>query len=327
MTEFRTTVSCNPSNHFIGLKSPILTIGSCFADAIGTRLKINKIFSTPNPFGVIYNPHSIHKVLQYGIQNAFAPEPTYLFNNERYLNYDFHSELSSSKQEDLQKDINNSIEAVHRVLKSAQWLIITYGTAWVYQRNDNGDIVANCHKMPSTLFSKSLLTQEKIIASFDCCYNDLKKINPSIQIILTVSPVRHTKDTLELNSVSKSVLRLACHSISTAHNDVLYFPAYEIMMDDLRDYRFYKADMIHPTDVAEEYIWNKFIDCYADHELKKFLKAWKPIITALAHRPFHQNTTAHQQFLHETLQKLEALRTQVNVEEEIQFIKSQQISC
>jgi hypothetical protein len=326
MSEFRTSVSCGSPNHLIGLKSPVLTIGSCFADAIGNRLKINKIFTRPNPFGVIYNPHSIHKALEYAVLKSSASESTFLQNNERFLNYDFHSELSASSKEELNLLLESSIHETHQFIKSSQWLIITYGTAWVYQRHDDGEIVANCHKMPGNLFSKSLLTHRKMIESFDLLYKDLKKLNPSIQIILTVSPVRHVKDTLELNSVSKSVLRLACHTLSTSYDDVHYFPAYEIMMDDLRDYRFYKADMIHPSAVAEEYIWEKFIDTYIDNELKKFLLEWKSILAALAHKPFHQHTTAHQNFLGTLLKKLDALKTQVNVEEEIRLLKSQQIS-
>jgi hypothetical protein len=202
---------------------------------------------------------------------------------------------------------------------------MTYGTAWVYQLKDNGEIVANCHKVPANQFSKSLLSHLAITESFDEFYLTLKKINPAIQIILTVSPVRHLKDKLALNSVSKSVLRLACHTISSSHDDVHYFPAYEIMLDDLRDYRFYKADLIHPSDVAEEYIWEQFITCYADEHLRQFIQDWKAILAALAHRSFHSNTVAHQQFLKNTLEKLQAFKTLVDVEPEIALIKSQQI--
>jgi hypothetical protein len=326
MNDFRTSVSCASSNHFIDLKSPILTIGSCFADAIGSRLKINKIFTQPNPFGTIYNPHSIHKVLQYVIHNAVVPESTYLQTADAFLNYDFHSELCSSDKEELKTILLRNISNTHQFLKSAKCIIITYGTAWVYQRNDNGEIVANCHKVPGHQFSKSLLTQRRVIESFERFYKDLKSINPSIQVILTVSPVRHIKDTLELNSVSKSVLRLVCHTLSSSLADVHYFPGYEIMLDDLRDYRFYKADMLHPSEVAEDYIWEKFIECYADENFKKFIQDWKPIVAALSHRPFNLASAAHQKFLMNTLEKLQAFKNIVNVDQEILMIKSQQTS-
>jgi hypothetical protein len=153
-------------------------------------------------------------------------------------------------------------------------------------------------------------------------YAAAKAFNPEIKVILTVSPVRHLKDTLELNSVSKSVLRLACHTLSQQHADVAYFPSYEIMMDDLRDYRFYKADMIHPSDVAEEYIWQKFIDGYFDDDTKLFLSKWKEITLALKHRPFNRESASHQKFIAETIKRLEELKFLVDVDKEIALLKN-----
>jgi len=177
--------------------------------------------------------------------------------------------------------------------------------------------------MPGSGFTKSLLSQKKILESFDTLYRDLKAFNPTCKIILTVSPVRHLKDTLALNSVSKSILRLACHTISETFDGVHYFPSYEIMLDDLRDYRFYKSDMIHPSEEAEEYIWNKFSDCYFDDQTKEFIKKWNPIYTSLQHKAFHVGTDAHQTFLKKILSQLEELSKTVSVDEEIAFIKAQ----
>jgi hypothetical protein len=325
MNTFRTVVNIPPSTHFLGLKTRILTLGSCFADVMGQRLKSNKIITDANPFGAIYNPHAIHRVLKYAIENTTPAENTFLQNNQVFLNYDFHSELSALSALELKNVLSEKIRSTHNFLKAAEWLIITYGTAWVYQRSDNEAVVANCHKMPSQNFTKSLLTQKKIIESFEAMYEALRSLNPNIKIVLTVSPVRHIKDTLVLNSVSKSTLRLACHSISNSFPDVDYFPAYEIMVDDLRDYRFYKADMIHPSEEAENYIWQKFIDCYADKALKTFLYAWSEIRIAMAHKPFHPNTKAHQDFLKEILRKLDMLKNQVNTETEVKFIQDQLI--
>ncbi len=246
MTHFRTSILPTQSLHQLGIKMPVLTLGSCFADAMGSRLKAYKISTLANPFGVVYNPHSIHKLLKLAVYNALIPESTFVQNREVFLNYDFHSEFSFLTQSALKTQLQAIVESTHNFLKSTQWLIITYGTTWVYQRNDTGEIVANCHKLPAKQFTKSLLTQNKIIESFEEMHQQLKVFNPEIKIILTVSPVRHIKDTLELNSVSKSILRLACHTLSTSIKDIMYFPAYEIMMDDLRDYRFYKADMLRP---------------------------------------------------------------------------------
>ena len=323
MNSFRTALTSYTSNISISLTDKILTLGSCFSDAIGGQLNASKISSAVNPYGVIYNPDSLHKVIRYTTLSQVPSKNTYVQREDVFLNYDFHSELSSLDKHNLQERLRIIIETTNSFLKKTQWLIITYGTAWVYERNDTGEIVANCHKMPQGEFTKLLLTQKKILESFESMYEGLKSINPNINIILTVSPVRHLKDTLELNSVSKSILRTACHTLTEQYKDVDYFPAYEIMMDDLRDYRFYKSDMIHPTEAAEEYIWQKFGEKYFDGKLKAFLIRWKEIKLALAHKPFHPSSKAHQQFLLETLKKLEELKSVVNVDQEIEIIKSQ----
>jgi hypothetical protein len=325
MKPFRTILKGHVSSHMLSLQSKILTAGSCFADAIGNQLITHKIHTAANPFGTIYNPHSIHKVLSYALYNEVPTDQTFIEYNELHSNFDFHSAFSSSERNILSKRLTDILGTTHYFIKDASTIIITYGTAWVYERKDNGEIVANCHKMPAVDFSKSLLSQKKIIESFDQLYTAFKGFNPNINFILTVSPVRHIKDTLELNNVSKSVLRLACHSITKAHPDVEYFPAYEIMMDDLRDYRFYKSDMIHPTEEAEEYIWESFIERYFDLTTKEFFKQWKKIMSAMEHRPFHPTSKAHQSFLREILESLQELKKVVDVYREEELIKSQLI--
>jgi hypothetical protein len=323
MNSFRTDVSINPSSRNIGLNTPILTVGSCFADAIGLRLKNNKFKTLVNPFGVLYNPISIHKALRYAIHQEPPGDHTYLNSNELNLNYDFHSGFAHPEKNVLLSQVQNVIGSSHFFLKDAKWILITYGTAWVYSRVDTGEIVANCHKIPASAFTKLLLTGNEILESFKTFYDSLLTFNPGVRIILTVSPVRHLKDTLELNSVSKSVIRLACHQIAEKFPAVEYFPAYEIMMDDLRDYRFYKSDMLHPTEDAEDYIWQKFSGRYFDEQTKDFLKQWQSIRLALTHKPFHPASSAHQQFLKETLKKIEALKNVINVSEEEASIKAQ----
>jgi hypothetical protein len=326
MKNFRTELKVTPSSSAIHLKSSIFTQGSCFADAIGQRLASNKLRACVNPFGVIYNSESIHKVLTYSIFNEPVPEHTYLRNEGLYRNYDFHSEFAALNKDALASRLMNTIGSTHYALKDSDWLFLTYGTAWIYQRKETGEIVANCHKLPSAMFTKSLLSTEAIVLSFADFFKHLKRFNPDIKVILTVSPVRHLKDTLELNAVSKSVLRVACHEISSEHQDVEYFPAYEMMMDDLRDYRFYKADMLHPTTDAEDYIWEKFMERYFSDELKDFIQQWKNILSAIRHKPFYPHASAHQQFLRETLKKLEVLQASVQVHEEISLVKQQMIN-
>lgn len=323
MKEFRTEITVTPTRKPMDLGTQVLTQGSCFADAIGIRLLEHKIKTSVNPFGVIYNPESIHKVLGYSIFNEPLPEHTYLQHRELHLNYNFHSEFSAMTKEELTSRLRNTIGSTHYFLKDAEWLLLTYGTAWVYHRNETGEIVANCHKLPSSTFTKKLMSAESISSSFKDLFHQLKRFNSKIKIILTVSPVRHIRDTLELNSVSKSTVRLACHQISSQYDDVEYFPAYEMIIDDLRDYRFYKADMIHPTTEAEDYIWEKFMERYFSSGLKEFVKKWKDVSSALRHKPFHPQTSSHQQFLRDTLAKLEELRPLVNVDEEISRVKRQ----
>jgi len=323
MDLFRTTLRPTLSKEPIRLSDRLLTLGSCFADSIGSRLLNSKISTLSNPFGVAYNPLAIHKILRYCIFNAPVPTHTFLQQGDVYLNYDFHSEISSLSRSDLERHLQEKIGAAHHFLKDAEWLILTLGTAWLYTRNENGEPVANCHKQPAATFTKSLLTQKKILSSFDDVYKELKQFNPDIKIILTVSPVRHVKDTLELNSVSKSVLRMACHTLQETYAGVEYFPAFEIMMDDLRDYQFYKRDRIHPTEEAEDYIWEQFVNRYADTDLKSFLEKWKGISQALHHNAFHARSAGHQKFLQETLRKLEELNGTVNVDEEVDFIRRQ----
>lgn len=326
MKDFRTTLKVEPSKTKMDLKSRILTQGSCFADAIGARLARYKVKALVNPFGVIYNPESIHKVLSYSVFNQVPPDHTFLKNGDIHLNYNFHSEFASLQKEHLATNLANTIGSTHYYLKDTQWLLLTYGTAWVYHRKETGEIVANCHKMPGAGFSKTLLPLESIVSSFQAVFEQLKRFNPLIKVILTVSPVRHLKDTLELNAVSKSLLRLACYQLSALYDEVEYFPAYEIMLDDLRDYRFYKSDMLHPTGEAEDYIWEKFMERYFSPELKDFVDQWSIILAALRHKPFHPQSSSHQQFLHDTLKKLEEFRPYVDIEEERSVLKQQLIT-
>lgn len=323
MQSFRTEIKLEKAKHGISLKQDILTAGSCFSDAIGDKLIENKFTACVNPFGTTYNPVSIHKILRAALNNALPASHSYFENNGLYAHYDFHSDFSSPDKEVVEHAIKNSIHTAHEFLKTAHWIIITYGTAWVFKRNDTGDLVANCHKVPVQNFTKELLSEKKILESFEGFYQNLKAVNPSCKIMLTVSPVRHIKDSIQLNSLSKSILRVACNTLTELHQDVIYFPSYEIMLDDLRDYRFYKSDMLHPNADAEEYIWNKFSESLFDDRTKEFLNKWKLIYASLQHKPFHAKSESHQKFLKKLLAELMELNGTVNVDEEAAFVKAQ----
>ncbi len=321
MKEFRTELTPSVSASTIGLKDTILTIGSCFADEIGSRLTENKFDSWNNRFGTVYNPTSIHCLLLLALENKLPSSESYLHNEEVHFNYNFHSSLSALNQQELENKVKTSIANANEFLKNTNRIIITYGTAFVYRLKNNNEIVANCHKIPSSNFTKSLLRESEVIESFQIFYSKLKSINPDCKIILTVSPVRHLKDTLELNSVSKSILRLSCHSIVNQFSDVEYFPAYEILLDDLRDYRFYKTDRLHPTEEAVEYIWEKFIATYFDEPSKKFIMEWREIRKDLQHQPFHPQSDNHQRFLKSVLNRLENMNTAIDFSNEIETLK------
>jgi hypothetical protein len=323
MSEFRTIVSPTSAHAKVSMNHRIYTIGSCFSDTIGKNLAMCKFHTLANPFGVIYNPESIHSLLDHSILDSGPNSEAFVQSQDRCHHYDFHSALSGPDRSSAEHTIREKISEAHRFLKAADWLFITYGTAWVYELSESKKIVANCHKMPASLFTKRLLPVEEIITSFRNLFATLKRVNPKLRVLVTVSPVRHIKDTIPLNQVSKSTLRVACHAIASEFADVEYFPSYEIMMDDLRDYRFYKEDMLHPTEQAENYIWKNFIDSYFDETAIKFVNQWKSIQTSMSHRAFHSQSDGHQNFLKQTIRKLENLQATVDVSAEIATLKSQ----
>ena len=325
MNEFRTIVRVSPANEKIGLKNRILTTGSCFADAIGERLIKYKFDTLANPFGATYNPLSIHDALKNAIERKPLPPDSFVENNNVYLNFNYHSRWWRTSKSELQQTLQNLNDSVGEFLRTCSFIMLTYGTAWIYSRKDNGEPVANCHKIPANQFLKTLVTAEDIVSSFGAFFKAIRMYNTDCKIILTVSPVRHLKDTLELNSVSKAMLRTACYEISQTFPETDYFPAYEIIMDDLRDYRFYKSDMIHPTVDAEEYIWQRFGERYFDETTKSFQQKWDNIIAALQHKPFQPQSENHQRFLQETLSKLRQFENMIDVSSEIQAIQSQMI--
>lgn len=318
---FRTEINCLP-HASIELHHKIVTLGSCFADQFGQWMQSNKFQVSANPFGTTYNPISIHQLVLQSLEDSLD-ESLFVERERLWCHYQYHSQWSASTREELTQKIRQQQNEIKEFIKTTDVLILTYGTAWVYHLQPTNQLVSNCHKVPASQFTKQLLTEREIKESFDELYKKLKSTNPSIRIILTVSPVRHIKDSLELNSVSKSLLRLVCHQFVHHYDSVEYFPAFEIMMDDLRDYRFYERDMIHPSAEARDYINQKFSDCYFSEDTRSFIKTWAGIQKALAHRPFQLNSPTHQKFLKDTLLKLESVSNRVSVSEEIQLIQSQ----
>lgn len=286
----------------------IVTAGSCFADNIGQKVFESKFKVLANPMGVCYNPMSIHK----SFLTQEVDEALFVESQGTWRHFDFHSKFGEIDRSKVLQNLMSRLQSVAQF--DADVVMMTYGTAWVYRRQ--GKIVANCHKRPGSEFEKVLLTPEEIVESFSDLHKKIKK-----KIILTLSPVRHVKDTLELNQVSKSVLRVAIHEIKKKFPEVDYFPAYEIVMDDLRDYRFYDADMIHPSQVAIDYIWEKFGEQYFSAETKQLNARWEKVSQSISHRAFHPESKEHLAFLKKTLSDLHELKTRLDVSKEIEEIE------
>ncbi|WP_207435863.1 GSCFA domain-containing protein [Sabulibacter ruber] len=321
---FRTELQVPAAPMLISRTGGIYTMGSCFAEVMGRKLEQVKAKVLVNPFGTIFNPLSIHKLLRAAITQEYAIlEEGLVDQNGLWYHFDFHSSFSHQSKEVLLQTLKNQVDQAHQFLHQAETVMLTWGTSFVYERKDTGSLVANCHKVPQKAFYKRLLSLEEIVQDTRQTLQLLQSQFPKVQVILTVSPVRHIKDTLPLNSVSKSLLRVATHQALELHPHITYFPAYELLLDDLRDYRFYGPDLIHPSEMAEEYIWKKFIDSYADPYFKEFLPRWNEIQRELAHRPFQPDSPAHQQFLQRLLQKLQALATDTDVEAEIATVQRQ----
>ncbi|MBA9079001.1 MULTISPECIES: GSCFA domain-containing protein [Rufibacter] len=322
--QFRTEIHIPPAPIRFSRTKGIFTIGSCFAEVIGRKLRLVKANAQVNPFGTIFNPLSAHKLIRAAVTGDTAGLADGLVERQGlWFHHDFHSSYRHAEPEGLLQMLREALQEAGHFLKQAQALLLTWGTAYVYERNDNGTLVANCHKVPQRSFSRRLLTLEEITQDARQTLQLLQEHCPTLQVILTVSPVRHVKDTLVLNNVSKSILRLAAHLAQEQHPMISYFPAYELLLDDLRDYRFYGADLIHPSEMAETYIWEKFIDVYADQAFSHFLERWAEVQRDLTHRAFNPDSSAHQQFLQQLLQKLQAMALEANVHEEIATVQRQ----
>ena len=283
------------SNKQIDYNSSILLFGSCFSENIGDKFKYFKFQSTVNPFGVLFHPLAIETLIYNAVHKVEYSEKDIFFNNEQWHCFDAHSRLSHVSKEKLLDNLNGQIKSTNQQINESTHIIITLGTAWVYRFLETNKIVANCHKIPQKRFSKELLTVNDIVKSLENIKALIKKSNPKTTLIFTVSPVRHLKDGFIENTQSKAHLITAIHSI--LNNDVFYFPSYEIVMDELRDYRFYADDMVHPNTLAIDYIWEKFKFVWISDSAFKIMDEVDVIQKGLQHKPFNPNSEAHKAFL------------------------------
>lgn len=304
---FTTKIPISKSQKPIDYSSTIMSIGSCFAENMGEKFEYFKFQITINPFGIIFNPVSIEKLITRVVNQEKYTEKDIFFHNEMWHCFEVHSELSNPSKEEFLENLNTILESTKQQITKSTHLIFTFGTSWVYRNKLSNEIVANCHKVPQSQFDKEILSVETIENSIKNTVDLIKKVNPNCNFIFTISPVRHIKDGFVENSVSKAHLITAVHNLKPATRNSQYFSSYEIMMDELRDYRFYAEDMLHPNQTAIDYIWIKFFENYVDEKEFVTMNQVCEIQRALKHRPFNPNSESHLQFLKNIQQKIDKL--------------------
>lgn len=303
--QFRTIIPIAKYDFPIDYQSEVLLLGSCFAENMAEKFEYFKFQNVVNPFGIIFNSVSLKKIISRCIQKEYYTEKDIFFHNDLWHCFEVHSELSNPNKEVFLENLNAILESTNQQITKSSHIIITLGTSWVYRNIETNTIVANCHKVPQKQFTKELLSVEQNEESLKNIVALIHQVNPNCKFIFTVSPVRHIKDGFIENNVSKSHLISAIHKIITLSlSKCNYFPSYEIMIDELRDYRFYTEDMLHPNQTAIDYIWIKFFENYVDEKEFGLMNQVCEVQRALHHRPFNPATENHQQFLEKVKSKI-----------------------
>lgn len=294
---FTTKVPIEKYKNPIDYNSRIMSLGSCFAENMAEKFEYFKFQNSVNPFGIIFNPISIEKLVNRMVNKIEFTEEDIFYHNDLWHCYEVHSNMSSTSSELFLEKLNKTLHSFGSQIKEATHFIITYGTSWVYRSLETKEIVANCHKVPQNQFDKEILSVEIIEKSIHNTIELIQKINPNCNFIYTVSPVRHIKDGFIENQRSKAHLLTAVHSSIFHLPTSNYFPSYEIMMDELRDYRFYADDMLHPSQKAIDYIWIKFFENYVSETEFNLMNQVCEIQRALKHRSFNPDSESHLKFL------------------------------
>jgi hypothetical protein len=315
--KFTTPVPIKEQEPKIDHNSKILLLGSCFVENIGKKLDYYQFQNLVNPFGILYHPEAIGNFIKKVADAYNYEEKDVFFYNEQWHCFDAHSCLNSSSKEDLLLQLNEGLQKTRSFMENATHIVFTFGTSWHYKEVKSGRSVANCHKMTQQNFKKELLSVKEIQEVFNRLTECLLTINPRLKIIFTVSPVRHIKDGFIENQQSKAHLITAIHQFiasqkTTKAGTCFYFPAYEIMLDELRDYRFYAEDMVHPNSLAINYIWSGFTEGWVDKNALKLFKSIETIHRGLAHRPFNEKSEKHQIFLRNLKEKIEKLKGEIS---------------
>lgn len=295
-------------------KTRLMSLGSCFSEAMGNNFLDYKFPVEVNPFGILFNPISIANLITSELDNRH-----YIESNDVYYHLDVHSKFRNVLRSSLEIELQDKKQQFDEAWRASEVVFITFGTAFVYDYLKTKSTVANCHKLPSKEFSKRLLSVDEIVS----VYKEIVEANKRKKVVFTVSPVRHTKEGLSENMMSKSILRVACGELANQFTNCHYFPSYEIMLDDLRDYRFYRDDLIHVNQQGEQYIWEKVVQEFFDEVTKNQLLRIDKLKKKVEHKPFNLNTVSHLNFLNKTLKELQQLSEELDYSKEITFLENQ----
>ncbi len=307
--QFATPIPIPKSHHPISYGSKTVSLGSCFAENMGDKLDYFKFQNITNPFGILFHPLALHKIIQKAVRQEPFTEEDVFFHNERWHSFDVHSGLSLADKTSFLENLNLSLGFLHNALLESSHVIITLGTSWVYRKIETDAIVANCHKVPQAAFKKELLSVQHVKAGLVEIIEAVLSFNPKANLIFTVSPVRHIKDGFVENQWSKANLISGLHEVLHATENTHYFPSYEIMMDELRDYRFYTEDMIHPSSLAIDYIWKRFAETWISEDAFLVMQEVDSIRKGLSHRSFNPESEQHQKFLENLQNKMLVLQS------------------
>ena len=319
--EFSTRVPIQKSTFQIGYDTRMMLFGSCFSENIGNYLRENKFRVNINPFGILYNPQSVSTAINRLLDRQSFSESELVYRNGMFHSFMHHGSFSAQSANDCLESISSRFSEAETQILETDIFLITFGSAYVYRLRETGETVGNCHKFPADTFNRSRLSVKDIVVEWSQLIVRVTDINPSAKFVFTVSPIRHWKDGAHENQLSKSILHLAINALQKEFTEsVGYFPAYEIMMDELRDYRFYADDMMHPSDTAIAYIWECFSETFFSAKTENTISEWQPIRRALLHRPIHPNGSDYKNFLQQTmfnLQKFAAAYPNIDCTQEL----------
>lgn len=306
--EFRTIVPVKQMPFTLSHTDKLMVLGSCFAEHTGLRMQESGFRTSVNPFGILYNPASVGMALYRMLADQPFLDEELVEHDGYFHSFSHHGSFSGTNRKATLENINRAFDEAVKDLEDATCLMITFGTAWVYALPSTDQIVANCHKLPEDNFLRRRLTSDEIVYFFTELFEKLFELKPDLKVVFTVSPIRHWKDGVHENTLSKSILHLAIEDLCESFDNVAYFPAFELVIDDLRDYRFYAEDMIHPTATAQRYVWDHFSDTFFSKSTKETIRQVQQIHKAMQHKPFHPSDEAHIRFAKKNIATIEMLR-------------------